>query len=66
MNVDKLRNLIRELIRTELEEVNSLGASGVGTTIQTGQSDAYATPRAFLKPSDWKKKKKKIKYAESK
>ena len=49
MNVDKLRELIRELIKNELSEVNSLAASGAGTTISTGVSDAYATPLAFKK-----------------
>ena len=63
MNINKLRELIRELIRTELEEANT---TGTGTTITTGGSEAFATPNAFLKSSDWKKKKKKIKYAESK
>jgi len=40
----------------ELGEQNSLGAAGAGTSITTGNSDAYATPRAFSK-----KKNKKIK-----
>jgi len=31
----------------ELDEQNSLGAAGSGTTITTGNSDAYATPFAF-------------------
>ena len=59
MNIEELRSLIRELIKTELEEGNT---TGTGTSISTGGSEAYATPKAFLKPSDWKKKKKKIKY----
>jgi hypothetical protein len=59
MKVSQLRNLIRELIKTELEEGNT---TGTGTSISTGDSEAYATPKAFLKPSDWKKKKKKTKY----
>ena len=63
MNTDQLRELIRELIKIELEEANT---TGTGTTISVGSSEAFATPNAFLKPSDWKKKKKKIKYAESK
>lgn len=63
MNVDRLRELIRELIRTELEEANT---TGTGASFNAGSSEAFATPNAFLKPSDWKKKKKKIKYAESK
>ena len=55
MSTEQLRKLIRELIQSELSEVNSLGASGAGTTISTGVSDAYATPFAFKK----KRKKKK-------
>ena len=44
MNVDELRTLIRELIKTELDEANT---TGTGTTISTGGSEAYATPFAF-------------------
>jgi len=55
MNIKELRSIIRELIKSELSEMNSLGASGAGTTISTGVSDAYATPFAFGKS---KKKKK--------
>lgn len=44
MNVDELRALIRELIKTELDEANT---TGTGTTISTGGSEAYATPFAF-------------------
>ena len=44
MNIDKLRSLIRELIKTELEEANT---TGTGTSITTGDSAAYATPFAF-------------------
>ena len=55
MNTNQLRQLVRELIKTELEEINSLAASGAGTTISTGVSDAYATPFAFKK----KRKKRK-------
>ena len=55
MKTSKLKELIRELIKTELAEVNSLGASGAGTTISTGVSDAYDTPFAFKK----KRKKRK-------
>jgi Fic family protein len=63
MNVDRLRELIRELIRTELEEGST---TGTGSTFNAGSGEAFATPNAFLKPSDWEKKKKKIKYVESK
>mgnify|MGYP001354540631 CR=1 FL=1 len=52
MNIDELRTLIRELIKTELDEINT---TGTGTTISTGSSEAYATPRAF---GDNKRKKK--------
>jgi len=55
MNIKELRSIIRELITSELSEMNSLGASGVGTTISTGVSDAYATPFAFSKNSKKKK-----------
>ena len=41
-----------ELIKTELDEINT---TGTGTTISTGSSEAYATPRAF---GDNKRKKK--------
>ena len=44
MNVDKLRELIRELIKTGLEEAS---VQGTGTSITVGSSEAYATPRAF-------------------
>ena len=33
----------------ELEEMNSLGASGAGASMNTGNSMAYATPNAFKK-----------------
>ena len=46
MNIDELKALIRELIKTELDEVNT---TGTGTTISTGGSEAYATPFAFRK-----------------
>ena len=44
MNVDQLRKLIRELIKTELEEAN---VTGTGTSISAGSGEAYATPFAF-------------------
>tara|TARA_R110000824_G_scaffold180872_1_gene361408 strand:- start:604 stop:756 length:153 start_codon:yes stop_codon:yes gene_type:complete len=50
MKVDELRELIRELIKTELDETST---TGTGASITTGNSEAYATPYAF------KKKKKK-------
>ncbi len=50
MKVDELKALIRELIKTELDEVSTTGA---GASVATGNSEAYATPYAF------KKKKKK-------
>ena len=46
MNADQLRSLIRELIKTELEEANVVGT---GTSITVGSSEAYATPMAFRK-----------------
>ena len=44
MDVNDLRALIRELIKTELEEAS---VQGTGTSITVGSSEAYATPRAF-------------------
>ncbi len=46
MKVDELRALIKELIKTELEEIS---ATGTGASITTGGSEAYATPYAFKK-----------------
>lgn len=53
MNIDELKTIIRELIKTELDEANT---TGTGTTISTGGSEAYATPKAF---GDNKRRKKK-------
>jgi len=44
MKVDELRALIRELIKTELEESNT---TGVGSSVTAGNGEAYATPFAF-------------------
>jgi len=44
MNVDELKSIIRELIKTELEESNT---TGVGASISAGNGEAYATPFAF-------------------
>ena len=44
MSIEELRSLIRELITNELAEANT---TGTGTSISTGSSEAYATPRAF-------------------
>jgi hypothetical protein len=44
MNISKLKSLIRELIKNELEEAS---IQGTGTSISVGSSEAYATPRAF-------------------
>ena len=46
MNIDQLRALIRELIQTELSEVNT---TGTGASFSAGSSEAYATPFAFSK-----------------
>ena len=46
MNIEELRSLIRELIKTELAEVNT---TGTGASISAGSSEAYATPFAFSK-----------------
>ena len=53
MKVDELKALIKELIKTELDEISTTGA---GASVAAGNSEAYATPYAF------KKKKKKISY----
>ena len=55
MNSDQLRQLVRELIKTELEEANSLGASGAGASYTPGEGIGYMTPFAFKK----KRKKRK-------
>ena len=44
MNLNDLRSLIRELIKTELEEGNT---TGTGASFSAGNSEAYATPFAF-------------------
>jgi len=44
MKVDELKALIRELIKTELEEANT---TGTGASFTAGDSEAYATPFAF-------------------
>ena len=46
MKIDELRNIIRELIKTELEEVSTLG---IGASFSAGSSEAYSTPFAFRK-----------------
>ena len=44
MKISELKTLIRELIKTGLEEAS---VQGTGTSITVGSSEAYATPRAF-------------------
>jgi hypothetical protein len=44
MNIEELRLLVRELIKTELDEAN---VTGTGSSISAGSSEAYATPFAF-------------------
>tara|TARA_Y100000114_G_scaffold99351_1_gene92519 strand:- start:13 stop:171 length:159 start_codon:yes stop_codon:yes gene_type:complete len=46
MKIDELRNIIRELIKTELEEASMLGT---GASFSPGSSEAYSTPLAFRK-----------------
>tara|TARA_R100000541_G_scaffold42297_1_gene49597 strand:+ start:48 stop:200 length:153 start_codon:yes stop_codon:yes gene_type:complete len=46
MKVDELKALIRELIKTELDEVST---TGTGASVAAGSSEAYATPYAFKK-----------------
>ena len=44
MNVDRLKDLIRELIKNELEEGSM---TGTGASFTAGAGEAYATPAAF-------------------
>ena len=44
MNIDELKALIRELIKTEIDEAS---VTGTGASITVGNSEAYATPMAF-------------------
>ena len=56
MTNEELKILIRELIKTELEEVNSLAARGSGATFTAGAGEAYATPYAFKRKRKRKNK----------
>ena len=51
MKIDELRNIIRELIKTELEEASMLGT---GASFSPGSSEAYSTPFAFKKKENVK------------
>ena len=44
MTSEELRSIIRELIKTELEEAS---VTGTGTSFTAGKGEAYATPFAF-------------------
>ena len=44
MKIDELKNIIRELIKSELEEASTLGT---GAAFNPGSSEAYSTPFAF-------------------
>ena len=44
MSVEELKSLIRELIQSELSEAST---TSTGASITTGNSEAYATPKAF-------------------
>ena len=46
MKIDELRNIVRELIKKELEEASTLGT---GAAFNPGSSEAYSTPFAFRK-----------------
>ena len=46
MKVDELKALIKELIKTELDEIST---TGTGASVAAGSSEAYATPYAFKK-----------------
>ena len=47
---------MRKYFGKEMDETNSLGSAGAGASFQAGNSDAYATPKAFGKNSDKKLK----------
>ena len=53
MSIEELRSIIRELIQNELPEASTLGT---GTSITTGNSEAYATPYAFKRKRKRKNK----------
>ena len=48
MKIDELRNIIRELIKSELEEASTLGTAASITTGESGVGP-YAIPGAFKK-----------------
>ena len=48
MKIDELKNIIRELIKTELEEASTLGTAASITTGESGVGP-YAIPGAFKK-----------------
>tara|TARA_R110002167_G_scaffold361434_1_gene579754 strand:- start:747 stop:1127 length:381 start_codon:yes stop_codon:yes gene_type:complete len=48
--IDKLVKGIMDIVNSrDLDEMNTLGSAGAGTSIKTGDSGAYATPYAFKK-----------------
>tara|TARA_Y100000114_G_scaffold141649_1_gene147574 strand:+ start:320 stop:490 length:171 start_codon:yes stop_codon:yes gene_type:complete len=55
MKIDELRNIIRELIKSELEEASVLGT---GSSFTPGESGVgpYAVPFAFKKKRKRKRK----------
>ena len=53
---DKVEDIMRKYFGKEMDETNSLGSAGAGASFQAGNSDAYATPKAFGKNSDKKLK----------
>ena len=44
---DKVEDIMRKYFGKEMDEMNSLGSAGAGASFQAGNSDAYATPKAF-------------------
>ena len=46
MKTSQLKELIRELIKTELEEINTTGG---GSSVSSGNGMGYMTPKAFKK-----------------
>ena len=44
---DAVEDIMRKYFGKEMDEMNSLGSAGAGASFQAGNSDAYATPKAF-------------------
>jgi hypothetical protein len=46
---EKLRMMIYNLLRDDINETNTLGSAGAGTSFNAGDGMDYATPKAFKK-----------------